>query len=118
MSRESPITLSHNWFRGQDDIFEYSIVDADGAAVNITSWALEWVMRESESASTAALTKTTAAGITITNGAGGVLQVAISDTDTLTLEPRTYVYALRRTDAGSEQILAFGDAVLRDVAAK
>ena len=49
--------------------------------------------------------------------------VAIADTDTwpdvgTPLKPKTYRHSLKRTDAGSETILAFGDFVLREATAR
>lgn len=108
MSTKSPVKNSDNFFIGEDRVLEFTIVDASDVAVNISGWSLEWVLRRDPSSSAATLTKTTVSGITITNGAGGVCQVAIADTDTIDMEPGGYHHTLRRADAGFETVLAFG----------
>lgn len=114
MGVESPIRETDNWFIGEDKVFEYPVADAAGVAVPITGWALEWALRY-RPGDGAILTKTTGSGITITDGVGGVCQVAVADTDTDGLQAGRYWYALSRTDAGNEAVLAFGAAELRDV---
>ena len=118
MSVETNIASSDNWFIGEDKVFQHSVTDSAGAVQVITGWALEWVLRSNYGHSTALLTKTVGSGITISNGAGGILQVAISDDDTLSMAPDTYCYTLRRTDATFEVILAFGSAVLKQPATR
>lgn len=113
-ARHSPIGKSFNWFVGEDRAFPFAIKDAAGAALPITGFAFEFVVRTSPGATAATLTKTTGAGeITITDGPNGLLEVAILDADTLMLAPGSYHYTLRRTDDGSEQVAAFGEAVLQ-----
>ncbi len=116
MSVESDIHAADAWFIGEDKILRFAVVDANAAAVNITGWELGWVLRESAADSDSLASKSVGAGITITDGPGGICEVAITDADTDNLDPGTYVYALRRTDEGSEQVLAYGDAVLRQAA--
>jgi len=87
----------------------------------ITGWALEWVLRDGPAGSTALITKTTNAGISITDGTNGICRVTVADTDTLTLVPgrsRRYYKTLRRTDEGFEEVLSFGDAILRQAATR
>ena len=118
MSIESNIAESDNLFLGEDKILQYTVTDSAGAIQVITGWALEWVLRSAAGHGTALLTKTVGSGITITNGAGGILQVAIADDDTLSMAPDTYYYTLRRTDAAFEVVLAFGTVVLRQPATR
>lgn len=114
MGVEAPISRALNWMIGEARSFDFSIFQADGVtAQNITGWALEWVLRPNPESNVAILTKTTGAGITITNGAGGLCSVAIARADTLALPPDIYAHSLRRTDSGSESVLSFGPAVLR-----
>ena len=111
MSLEQNITADDHYFAGEDKTLVFDIVDVNGAAQTMTGWALEWVVRRSASSTTATLTKTTGAGtVALSNGSGtdDRATVTITDDDTLNLVTGTYVYALRRTDAGSEQVLAFG----------
>jgi hypothetical protein len=40
----------------------------------------------------------------------------VEDTDTDNLQPGRYYYVLRRTDAGNETVLAYGDIALKKAA--
>lgn len=119
MPERVQITASDELFSGVDKTLQFTVVDASDAAVNITGWALEWVLYQGVSpkkGATALITKTTSAGITITNGAGGVCQVAIADTDTDTIDGDDkpgYYQELRRTDAGLEDVLAYGPVTIK-----
>lgn len=117
MSVESPIRESHKWFRGADKNFRFTVLDDDGVAVDITGWAVEWVVRKHKGdQGTALLSKTAGSGIILTTPASGILTVAVADTDTDGIPAGTYYYTLWRTDAGVEVELAFGEAVLRQPA--
>ncbi len=119
MSVDAPIADTDNLFIGEDRSLEFTVVDAAGAAQDISGYALEWVMREAPNSTNAAITKTTGGGgITITDGPGGVCSVAIEDTDTLSLLPGRYFHTLRRTDDGVETVLSFGEAVLQQAATR
>lgn len=111
MATQTDIAASEHWFLGEDKTLQFTVVDSVGAAQNITGWALEWVLRRGEGL-TALLTKTTGAGITLTTPASGICTVTIADTDTDDFEPGGYWHTLRRTDAGTETVLAFGNVVL------
>jgi hypothetical protein len=119
MANEVHIEDSDHWFVGEDKILEFTVYQSDGITPqNITGWTLEWVLRKAASAIAATLSKTTAAGITITNALAGICQVAITDDDTVALAPGTYFHTLRRTDSGSETVLAFGTCVLKHAATR
>lgn len=118
MSVEAPIPISDNFFIGEDRVLEFTVVDENDAAVDITSYALEWVLRRKRGSPSADITKTTGSGITITDGPNGVCEVAIDDTDTLTLSPEQYFHTLRRTDDGLETVLSFGDLFLQQAATR
>ena len=111
MSTESAISRNDHWFLGEKKVLHFTVVDSAGAAVNITGWALNWVLTD-KPGTTALITKTTSSGITITNGAGGVYQVTIDAADQTTLAAGTYYYRSWRTTSGSEQALAFGPVTL------
>lgn len=119
MAQEVNITKEHEFFTGTDRVLQFSVVDADDVAVNITGWALQWVLVRAPGAAASSghlVSKTVGSGITITNGAGGVCQVAVEDADTDGLEGSDsplYRHELRRTDGGNEDILAYGTVVLR-----
>ena len=122
MALEQNITLDDHWFKGADQQFRFTIVDSSGNAQTMTGWALEWVLRRlSPSSSTAVLTKNTSGGtIVISSGSGtdDRATVTVTDDDTLNIPAGTYHYAIRRTDAGNEQVLAFGTAELQAVATR
>jgi hypothetical protein len=118
MSKNSPITAADHWFIGEDRTFRFTVFDETGAVQNISGWTLEWVLRERPWGAQALITKTTGAGITITNAAGGVCEMTLADDDTINLPPGTYFYTFRRTNAGSETVLAFGDAILQQPATR
>jgi len=125
MTTEAHIAQSDNLFTGTDKVLQFTVVDSAGAAQAITGWALLFVMVPwpvtGALASGWKLSKTTGAGITITNGAGGICQVAIADTDTDAIkgnEQPIFYYELRRTDAGNEDVLAYGKVTLRQSAVR
>jgi hypothetical protein len=118
MSEEAPIQQTDHWFIGEDRTLRFTVLDENDAVVDITGYALEWVMRERPATATAAITKTTGSGITITDGPNGLCEVTIADADTLSLSPGTYFHTLRRTDDGLETVLSFGEAILRQAATR
>ncbi len=109
MSRRSDIKTTDYWFKGEDKVFQFTIQDSAGAAVDITGWTLSWAIATARGTAPAL----TVAGA-ITDAANGVCTVTIADTDTDGLTAQTYEYDLKRTDAGSEAILAHGRAVLQE----
>jgi hypothetical protein len=118
MSVEAKIQGSDNWFIGEDRTLRFAVVDSDGVAQDISGWSLEWVLRRSPAGGTANITKTDGDGISITDGAGGILQVTISDQDTIDLGPASYFHTLRRDDDGNEIVLSFGQAILKSAATR
>ena len=120
MPQKVDITPDDEWFTGTDKTLQFSVVDADGTAVNITGWALEWALynnKDLRKGASALITRTTgAATISITDGAGGVCQVSVTDdlTDGLAgANTPLYYHELRRTDAGNEDVLAYGAVTIR-----
>lgn len=92
---------------GEDILVEDTVT-----GVNIAGWALAFAMAR-RYVDSAALTKTTDDGITITNGAGGIFQITIADTDTVDLVIGDYVWDVKRTDAGQEAVLTRGTLTLK-----
>lgn len=125
MANERNFTADDHLFIGEDETLQFTITDASDVPVNVTGFAMEWTLRLKDATTTASLQKTTAAGgitITGTYNASAALNtqrvnVIIADTDTDLLAARSYRYALKRTDSGSESVLAFGSLVLRKSAA-
>ena len=103
---------------GRDHQFECEILNtAQTAAVDISTWALAWmVKRYTSDADVAALvSKTTGAGIAVTGSFDAdpedntqLAVVTIEDSDTTSLNPGLYFHELKRTDAGFETTLIYG----------
>ncbi len=68
-------------FAGDTMTITVNVKDADGDAVSIASSTINWAAHEKIS-ETAALTKSTSSGISITDGAGGVFTIALAAEDT------------------------------------
>jgi hypothetical protein len=64
-----------------DVILKYTVTDQEGDAVNLTSATIKWAIRKNLQ-TTVALSKTTGSGISITNAAGGIFEVTLTDIDT------------------------------------
>lgn len=115
---ESAIAESQHWFIGEDRTFVYAVTDSAGAAQNMTGWSLTWELLDRRGGTVVLTKSTSGSGITLGNGAGtndyATVTIADTDTEALTGGPGTYHTVLRRTDAGSEVVLAFGDAVLQE----
>lgn len=84
---------------------------------DITGYALQYILRRRADDPAEEIAKTTSSGIAITDGTGGACEVTINDTDTDALAAVQYFQTIRRTDEGSETVLAFGSVVLKKAAA-
>lgn len=107
MAVESPIKEADGWFAGEDKVLRFTVETLDP---DIAGWGIRWTLHPRRGTETL-LDKTIAAGVTITGV--DLLEVHIDAADTATFDQGTYHYVLRRTDAGSAQVLAYGPAVLR-----
>jgi hypothetical protein len=109
------ILESDGFYTNADFLVKFAIKKVDGTVQPITNWALSWLMkvRTKDTDVSAVITKTTGTGITITDGPNGLCQVAIADSDTLSLREGVYVHELKRTDEGFETPLCAGKAVLK-----
>jgi hypothetical protein len=126
MARRQDIGQSADWFIGEDKTLPFEVYDggAESTIINVTGWAIEFKMRLPIEGDRIALTRTTGAStITITgtfNATPSVntqrVNVLVEDTDTDHLHPGRYYYVLRRTDAGNETVLAYGDIDLKKAA--
>lgn len=76
---------------------------------NVTGWTTQFKILSAKGSSTTVLT---VSGSVIT-ATEGVIDVVIADTDTATFTPKSYYYTFRRTDAGSESMLAHGLCALQ-----
>lgn len=91
------------FFQGEDISLVDSIVDGNGAPVNITGWALQYVVDGTS------IALTTAGGqVVITNGPGGVATTTIARALTKSLPLGGYPYHIDRTDSGAFATLSTG----------
>lgn len=109
---------TYHWHVGEARTLRYDVVDSAGSPQNMTGFALLWELADQDGV--VQVSKTSGGGgITIGNGDGtndrATVTVAQADTEALT--PGTYTHRLRRTDAGSELVLAYGYAELGVVTA-
>lgn len=104
---------------GIDKRYDCAILNkAKTEAVDLTGWALSWLVkvRETDADASAVITKTTANGGVIVTGIydplptvnAQVARVTVSDDDTSALALALYHHELRRTDAGFETPLIEG----------
>lgn len=119
MAKETAAEL----FLGTDYEYPFTILNAaEDTAINISGWTLSWMVKRKKSDADAnkLLEKTTGSGITISgtfNADPDVntqkATVSVADTDTDTLPAGLVYYELKRTDAGSETVLAYGPLDLK-----
>ena len=120
-AKEARIAESHHWMIGEDRTIRIDVLQSDDVTPQaMTGWALTWELLDKRGG-TVLLSKTTAAGgITIGNGdaTDDRATIPVADTDLEAVAslavPGTFFHVLRRTDAGSEAVLAFGDAVIQE----
>lgn len=142
MAYNRDITAADQVFYDTDRLLRYTIYQggstaaeiAAGTAIpeDVTGWALTWVLKKKVDGAALIEKATSGSGIVIS----GVydadpsvntqrVEVTIDDTDTydpdaspeIEIRPGDYVYALKRTDAGGETILAYGKFKLLQAAA-
>jgi hypothetical protein len=125
MARLQHLGNSQDWFIGEDKTIAFEIYSSDEATMqDVTGYAVEFKMRIKADSDKVVLTRTTGAStITITGSYASAqatntqrVNVLVEDTDTDNLQPGAYSYSLRRTDAGNETVLAYGDIVLKKAA--
>lgn len=93
-------------YAGDNKTLEFAVVDALGAALNITGAAIEWVAWDGD---IVVLRKTVGSGITITSGSGGLFQVILTPTDTYTLTPKAYQHGANVSiEAGAFETVSTG----------
>ena len=123
MSEESRVLVTHNVFQGEDKQLKFLVTDSAGVPINLTSggYTLAWFLFTQAGPSGVKLLTKSGASITVANGNGtnDAATVAIADTDTIdtggvvVIEAATLWHELWKVNEGDEQMLAFGDFVLR-----
>jgi hypothetical protein len=108
--------------QGDDEIIDVTVKNPDGQATNLTGCKLWFTVRQTPSGPIVLERSTdTDEGITVTNPAGGIAEVAITDTLTAALDSSLTGKTLRwqlqnRDQAGNITTLAKGTIVInRDI---
>lgn len=98
-------------WRGTTQTVEFSVIDDNGNAVDITSWTGALTLRlHSSDADPAAFSK---AGAIYGSPGNGKFRVPITKAESLTVAAGRYQHTFERTNAGSEDVCAFGIATVR-----
>lgn len=119
MAKETALEL----FVGVDHEFSFPILDAaEAAAVDVSGWSMSWMVKRKKTLADADKTfeKTTGGGGLAVTGVWNATPASstqrvvatVEDTDTDGLKPGTYYHELKRTGAGVETILSYGELEL------
>lgn len=102
-------------YQGSDVVVPFQILQSDGVTPqDITGATFTWALAYSADHATAEVTKTSAAGIAITNAANGELEVTLAQADTASLPaPRSYFHELVMTLAGNVATASVGTVSLK-----
>lgn len=93
-------------YQGDSLTAQFSVVDDEGSPVDLTGATITW--RAATVSHQTVLDKAVGRGITVTDAAGGVCEVALAPDDTASLLG-TYRHQLRVVDAtGQEAVVAEG----------
>ena len=109
MTDISPITEDHRWYTGTKKTFIW-VIDTDEA--DMDTWTILFQLRQSRTAEDVFIEKTTN-NATIDKVAKTITLV-MEAADTVSMEPGTYAYGLKRVDV--PDMLAEADAVLLQAA--
>lgn len=97
---------------GDTKYLDFTVRDpSTGDAVAITSATISWKVYHSRSR-TVVLSKSTSAGITLTDAANGVFRVTLDAADTISLAPKDYIHAWKITFADSSILRGKGRMTL------
>jgi len=97
-------TTTHlSMVRGDNKLYKVTVKDSAGVVVNILGYTASFTVRNNPLDTTSVISKTTASGITITDPANGVMQVALSNTDT-EIDVGKYAYDIEVVDTLSRHI--------------
>lgn len=84
----------------------------------LSGWAISFVVKDSLTGTTR-ISKSVGGGVTITDGPRGIITIALAKGDTSSLAVTTalasgfgYVWEIKRTDSGSNLVLARGQMIL------
>jgi hypothetical protein len=78
---------------------------------DITGWSITFQVRDSLGG-TSRMTKTVGSGITVSDAGKGIISIALLKGDTTGLAIQSYVWDIKRTNAGANVVLARGELIL------
>jgi hypothetical protein len=81
-------------------------------ATNITGWTLRFSLKKQYADAAALITKSSGAGLTITDAANGVFKVTLTSADSAALDLGNYVYDIQRIDSSSRTVLTIGNLTI------
>lgn len=94
------------WVAGSTRRFSIPIVDSAGAAKNLTgASSIDFRLTDLsavEGTPTTLIPKAIGSGVTITDASGGIVQVLIDASDTISLQPGDYHFEVKVVDAAND----------------
>ncbi|HXG12261.1 MAG TPA: hypothetical protein VNK04_21075 [Gemmataceae bacterium] len=79
---------------------------------SIAGWSITFQVRDSLGGASRII-KTVGSGITLTDAGKGIIEITLTKADTQGLAVQSYVWDIKRTDAGANVVLAMGQLILR-----
>ena len=103
---------SGSLFVGEDKTVRFEVLDTDDVPVNIASWTIAMIVHSK--LGDVLLTKSaTVSGTHNATRSVNTQRASVTLTDTeLQIPPGTHLYSCKRTDDGSEAVLAYGDFIV------
>lgn len=117
MAKQWTIGGAGDLFKGEDKTLKLEVLDGSDLPVDIAVWSITMDVRLTVDASApATLSKTaTVSGTYNANRNTNTQRAVVTLTDTeLGITATTYQHAWKRTDDGSETILAYGDFIVEE----
>jgi hypothetical protein len=97
-------TTAHlSMVRGDSKLYKVTVKDSDGVVVNILGYTASFTVRSNPLDAVAIISKTTSSGITLTDPANGIMQIALANTDT-EIDVGKYAYDIEVVDLLSRHI--------------
>lgn len=96
-------------FRSDDVTLRFNAVLPTG----ITGWTVYFQVRDNLGGTLRISKSTGGNGVTLADTGKGIIEVTLAEADTTSLSVGNYVWDLKRTDAGSNAVLAHGTLTLR-----
>lgn len=107
-AKTSPVTDAEAVHLGEDRVYQFTVTDKAGNAVDITGFTLDWKLFDDEGGLTLLTLSMATGDIAITNGPAGIYQVTTKAAATAGLTSGRLFYKTRRIDTGFFIALAKG----------